>query len=206
MICRNTIVLIWIVLFCSIWDVSIANANDSTSSSTTTSMNDDDDTTEQSQSCGLYLAVSSISTTDHSRWGIYIGDTPIHGISSIIGSMEIGIMIPHLRIYNINNTKNNYIIHDSELKMIDYLESFLWVPSTAGAKYDISHGRSIAAIPGGGLLASYSKKMTNTDWHIVLPYRHRKLGFYNTSSHPNRGAISPYDHCQMIWCSKTLKK
>lgn len=188
----------------------------SSSSSTTTNLcraeetANDDDNNNQQQQCGLYLAVSSTSTADDdaTKWGMFVGRPVEKG--DAIGSPQVGITIPHLRANNKKNNDNddNTNIND---KVVDFFEEFFWVPGTAGAPTEIAPGgRSIAAIPGAGVLASYSAKRTNADWS----YRSAYYNQYNqqqqqdddtdatassgSSAHSLRGATSPFYNISVV--------
>jgi hypothetical protein len=150
--------------------------------------------------CGLYLSVSSTSTTEATNWGLFLG-VGIDGTNVAIGSPEVAIVISHLRVHNENRKSDDFDVE----RLVDYFESFLWVPATAGAKYELSTGRAIAAIPGGGVLASYSKKSTNTDWKPISTYRRPIQGEQTAVAHPNRGAISPFYHCQIVSTVPSIK-
>jgi SET domain len=151
--------------------------------------------TNDNAQCGLYLAVSSTSTTEATNWGLFLGKD-VKGVGVPLGSPEIGIVVSHLRVQNENLT-SQYLEYDLD-HLVSYFESFFWVPATAGARHELGSGRAIAAIPGAGVLASYSKKRTNTDWDPAHVYRRPVQGEVTGAPHPQRGAISPFYHCQVV--------
>jgi hypothetical protein len=197
--------------------VPTIHANDDESASTSSS---DATTTD---TCGLYLAISSTSTVEDTNWGLFLGQD-MTGLHRPIGNPEIGIVVSNLRIHNDgvlhlhnNDSNNNDSSNEKRLnaefrmKLVDYFEAFFWVPSTAGAKYFFDTTttastaqskqrgeRAIAAISGPGVLASYSKHMTNSDWDHRAAYVRTSPNEVSKLSHPNRGAFSPYHNCQ-IW-------
>ena len=152
-------------------------------------------TAAATEECGLYLAISSTSTVDDTNWGLFVGQD-IDGLNRPIGNPEIGIVVSNLRLHNegIKHAKTDLIA------LVDYFEAFFWVPSTVGAKYhsDTTKGeRAIAAISGAGVLASYSKHMTNSDWDPRAAYTRTAPEEVSQLAHPNRGAISTYHNCQI---------
>lgn len=177
--------------------------------------NNDDHNNDDTSTCGLYLAISSTSTIETTNWGLFIGSTTTNEMTTVnyhspIGNPEIGIIVSNLRIYN-EGLLSSYSNTDLT-KLVDYFESFFWVPSTAGAKFFLNNSmssnnnsgeRAFAAISGAGVLASYSKKMTNADWDHRAAYvqtsEHNNVISQQQQllSHPNRGAISSYNHCQI---------
>lgn len=145
--------------------------------------------------CGVYLAISTTSTVEDTSWGLFAGkDIPAH---SNIGSAEIGITIPHLRA-------NSYVAEEDDEegqalgRMVDFFEEFFWVPDTVGAKFELQSGRSLAGIPGAGMLASYQSKMTNADWNLTQTYFRPVQGEEPGVAHPTRGANSPFYNIQVI--------
>jgi hypothetical protein len=159
---------------------------------------------EHDQQCGLYLAISSTSTVDDTNWGIFVGQDII-GVRHNIGHPEIGIIVSNLRLHNENKSAPSESNIDL-IRLVDYFEAFFWVPSTAGAKlYEHTNGRAIAAISGPGVLASYSKHMTNADWDPKSTYIRPLQNDRTAVSHPNRGAFSPYYHCQIVTTTNTIK-
>jgi SET domain len=149
--------------------------------------------------CGLYLAISSTSTAEATKWGMFAGkDIPV---DSKIGSPEIGVMIPHLRA-NMRRAQGDESEEDADKAslgaIVDFFEEFFWVPDTAAAKGELASGRSIAAVPGAGVLASYYTKSTNADWDPAHAYFRPLLGEESGVAHPNRGANSPFYNIQVV--------
>lgn len=144
--------------------------------------------------CGVYLAISSTSTVEDTNWGMFAGKDIAAGAE--IGSPEIGITIPHLRANSFFADENN---DDQTLGLIsDFFEEFFWVPDTAAAKFELATGRSIAAIPGAGVLAGYQSKMTNADWNGTSAWFRPQQGEESGVAHPNRGANSPFYNIQVV--------
>ena len=187
----------------------------------------------------MYLAISSTSTVDDTNWGLFVGQD-IDGYHHPIGNPEIGIIVSNLRLHNeptsrtstsssSNDTPPPTIDEIRHMKLVDYFEAFFWVPATAGAKYyfdttktDTTGERAIAAISGPGVLASYSKHMTNSDWDHRTAYMIHTTTYppppphpqhppeqqeveETQVSHPNRGAISSYHNCQIRTTVQTIK-
>ena len=162
-----------------------------------------EDADSNKNKCGLYLAISSTSTVDETNWGLFAGkDIPK---DTSIASPEVSIIIPHLRA-------NNYPVHyeqksDAEKhqheqgfmsQMVDFFENFFWTAETGAAQFELTNGRLLAAIPGAGVLTGYSPKKTNTDWNVTSAYLRPLMGEQTGVPHPERGAISPFYHAQVV--------
>jgi SET domain len=147
------------------------------------------------EECGLYLAVSSTSTVDETKWGIFAGkDIPPN---TPIGYPDVGINVLNLR-------SNAFYVSDDEATL-DYMdqiatffETFFWVADTIGAKFEQTSGRAVAAIPGAGVLGGYNGKLTNADWNISGVYNRPVIGENSGESHPGRGANSHFYNTQVI--------
>lgn len=150
---------------------------------------------EQSDQCDLYMAISSTSTAETTRWGLFAGkDFPVH---TEIGYPEVGINVPNLRT-NSNGIEETEEGQEFIDKIVTFFETFFWVPETIGAKYEQTIGRSVGAVPGAGVLGSYNKKLTNADWYVAKTYHRALLGDTTGMSHPNRGATSQFYSAQII--------
>jgi SET domain len=150
--------------------------------------------------CGLYLAISSTSTVEDTNWGLFAGKD--YEANTEIGTPDVAIMMPHLRA-------NTYIADEDEEdekeglgRIVDFFEEFFWVPDTAAAKYELLSGRSIAAIPGAGVLAGFYAKMTNADWRSTSAFFRPVQGEESGVAHPNRGANSPFYNIQVVSVKK----
>jgi len=151
---------------------------------------------DDNQQCGLYLAISSTSTVDDTNWGIFAGkDIPA---KTVIASPDVAINIPHLRA-------NSHPVEEDEdtdpaflSQMVDFFEGYFWVPETAAAQFELAEGRAVTAIPGAGVLAGYSAKLTNADWSIISSYKRPLMGEAPGVSHPARGAHSPFYNAAVV--------
>ena len=142
---------------------------------------------DEADTCGLYLAVSSTSTADATTWGLYAGEViPAH---TPIGFPEIAVNLLHLQA--------NAAYDDSDedrSAVVDFLESQVWVPDAAGAKFALKNGRIVTSIPGAGALGGFNPKLTNAAWNHHEAYRHPSVGEEPGVAHVNRGAQSDYYH------------
>jgi hypothetical protein len=99
-------------------------------------------------SCGLYLAVSSSSTTDAPKWGLFAGET-IHE-SSPIGYGEVAI--------HTFNLMANAMTEDEDapaplVDVADFIQQFIWVPHSSGGQFELAGpGTIVTAVPGVGVL------------------------------------------------------
>jgi hypothetical protein len=99
--------------------------------------------------CGLYLAMSSTTTTQEPRWGLYAGATIPKG--SPIGYGEVAI---HAFQPLANALKED--VEDSKNKLADiveFVEQYIWVPHSSGGQFELDKaGKIVTAIPGVGVL------------------------------------------------------
>lgn len=109
--------------------------------------------TEQTQEvpeCGLYLAVSSTSTVDEPKWGIFAGSTiPKFGS---VGSGEVGIQAfqLHGHIVDINEPEQ---ANARRTDIVDFVEQYIWVPHNSGGQFELSQGKKVVtAVPGIGVV------------------------------------------------------
>jgi hypothetical protein len=160
------------------------------------------DDTDESNTCGLYLAISSTSTVKSTNWGLYAGKDISN--QSSIGSPDVGIHMPHIRA-------NSYIAEldkdedDQEqavlTNIVHFFESFFWVADTVGARFEVDGppGKgSISAVPGAGVLAAFNPKRTNANWNVTAIYHRPPTTTTTGIAHTNRGAISPFYNVQVI--------
>jgi hypothetical protein len=158
------------------------------SSSASAAAADDSDNAQ----CGIYLAVSSTSTVDDATWGLYAGKEISK--DTTVGYPDVAMNTFHLKA-NVGFGANNRM-KASEIdflnRAVDFLEGFIWVPDAAGARFELAEGRTVTAIPGGGVLGGFNPKLTNAVWNHSSAYFRPALGEEPASSHPGRGSISPF--------------
>lgn len=148
-----------------------------------------DTDSSSSSTCGLYLAVSSTSTVDEPKWGLYAGvDVPA---SSPVGIPEIAV-----QTLNLGGAVRDSV-DASTTAMVDYLERFFWVPVSSGGQMEGGGGKIITAIPGAGAIGAYNKKLTNAEWNHSAAYFRPSMGELPTVAHANRGAQSHFYHVQL---------
>lgn len=152
--------------------------------------NDDDQ-------CGLYLAVSSTSTIEEPKWGIYTGKP--YDKDSNIGYGDVAIQLHNF----LANTQSASSKSDDEMaaeeqflaNVVDFFEQYIWVPASSGGQNELGPdgGRIVTAIPGAGVLGAYHPKLTNTDWNHTAAYHRPLLNEGDAGeAHPGRGAQSHF--------------
>ena len=160
------------------------------------------DASNQQQQCGLYLAMSSTSTPDEPKWGLYAGETFQKGVSIGYGDVAIQTF----------NLLGNSLVDDSEKEeqeeeeneesnvdddlstVVEFFEQYIWVPQSSGGQFELTanDGRTVTAIPGAGVLGAYNPKLTNVDWNHSSSYYRPYWNEYAGMSHVGRGAYSNF--------------
>jgi hypothetical protein len=150
---------------------------------------------EQDTDCGMYLAISSTSTVDETRWGIYAGhDIPKN---SPLGGPDIAI--------NIFNLQGNTQLAEAQTADVDnllsstveFFEQFIWVPVPSAGQFELEEGRTVTAIPGAGVLGGFSPKLTNADWNHSSAFFRPSLGEEPGVNHPGRGAYTNFYNVEL---------
>ena len=77
-------------------------------------------------------------------------------------------------------------------KMIDFAESYIWVPGPIGARFEQDDGRMVSAIPGAGVLSAFDVKLTNANWLHQPAYRQPAWNTQPGVPHAGRGAVTPF--------------
>ena len=174
---------------------------------------------EEEDRCGLYMAISSTSTSDKTLWGLYVGkDIPA---GQAITTPDLAVPILDLRANNVlyGDTVDE-TLQEQLYQTVEYLEESFWVPDSMGGKFEMVRQEDeneedpippvlIAALNGCGFLGAYNTKFTNADWNHQTAYR-GKLPPESSStstttttttskqvSHPNRGAISSFYNVEL---------
>eukprot|EP00934_Nitzschia_sp_Nitz4_P003055 Nitzschia sp. Nitz4//scaffold27_size158506//24427//26385//NITZ4_002580-RA/size158506-processed-gene-0.67-mRNA-1//-1//CDS//3329545428//3045//frame0 len=143
--------------------------------------------------CGLYLAVSSTSTPDDPKWGIYAGNTLQTG--DRIGYGELAIPTFHLLSNNLGLEESDPFMVD----VVDFMEQFMWIPQTSGAQFELDDGgRVITVVPGTGIIGGFHPQLTNADWNHAMPLHRPQWGETTGLSHPGRGASSSYYEVSLV--------
>lgn len=144
---------------------------------------------DDQQQCGMYMAISSTSTVDDTKWGLYAGqDIPK---DSPIGYPDIAI-----NIFNLQG--NAHLADESEDSLslvantVEFFEQFIWVPLPSGGAFELEDGRAVTAIPGAGVLGGFNPKLTNADWNHTSAYFRPALGEQPKVNHPGRGAYTNF--------------
>lgn len=152
------------------------------------------------QECGLYLAVSSTSTVEEPKWGIFAGATiPKH---ASVGAGEVGIQSFQLQghITDVNDPKE---VVSQRADMVDFLEQYIWVPHNSGGQFELSQGRKVVtAVPGIGVVGGYNIKLINADWNHSAAFHRPAWGEKMGVPHPGRGASSSFFEVTLSALSK----
>lgn len=153
----------------------------------------DDIENDSTAQCGMYLAVSSTSTSEDTTWGLYAGKEIRE--NGDVGYPDVGINLFHLKA-NVAFTERKGRSAQAEIdflnKVVDFMEAFIWVPDAAGGRFELPEGRTVTAIPGGGVLGGFNPKLTNAIWNHTSAYFRPAWGEEEGSAHPGRGAYSPF--------------
>lgn len=100
--------------------------------------------------CGLYLAVSSTSTAEEPKWGLYAGKN-INQFDPI-GYGEVAVHTFHL-LANALKEEEDEEEANPLVDVVDFFEQFIWVPNSSGGQFELEeNGRIVTAIPGVGVL------------------------------------------------------
>jgi hypothetical protein len=106
--------------------------------------------TNEIPECGLYLAVSSTSTVDEPKWGIFAGSTiPKFGS---VGSGEVGIQAfqLHGHVMDIDEPEQ---ANTRRTEIVDFMEQYIWVPHNSGGQFELPQGKKVVtAVPGIGVV------------------------------------------------------
>ena len=121
--------------------------------------------------CELYLAVSSGSSVEEPKWGVYAGVTI--PANSLVGPPELAIqthnLIGNARFARGDNDDDESIrdkrkAETLRVQAVQFFEEFIWVADTTGGKRELDQGRIVSALGGAGFLGGYNPKLTNADW------------------------------------------
>ena len=139
--------------------------------------------------CGMYMAISSTSTVDDTKWGLYAGqDIPA---DSPIGYPDVAI-----NIFNLQGNAHLVDEEEDDLSLVaatvEFFEQFIWVPLPSGGHFELEDGRTVTAIPGAGVLGGFNPKLTNADWNHSSAYFRPAMGEQPTVNHPGRGAYTNF--------------
>lgn len=144
---------------------------------------------EDGTQCGMYIAISSTSTVDDTKWGLYAG-------KDFEKNMPLGY--PDIAINIINLQGNSHLSDENDAsgilvaQTVEFFEQFIWVPIPSGGQFEMEEGRTVTAIPGAGVLGGFNPKLTNADWNHTSAFFRPALGEQRTVNHPGRGAFTPF--------------
>jgi hypothetical protein len=138
--------------------------------------------------CGLYVAPSSTQEEESgtTTWGLYAGAEIAAG--TVIGAPELAINAWHLKANAIPAEDHPRAAAWEEI--VDFFESYIWVPEPVGGKFESPEGRMVTAVPGPGVLSAFNIKLTNANWKHVDAYARPAWNEQAGVSHPGRGASS----------------
>lgn len=142
--------------------------------------------------CGLYLAVSSTSTPEEPKWGLYAGHTIEK--DARVGYGEVAIQTFHLLANQLTEKDEADGASENQLAdIVDFFEQYIWVPHSSGGQFELpDSGRTVTAIPGVGVLGGFNARMTNADWNHWGAYHREAWGEETGASHPGRGGSSTF--------------
>ena len=144
--------------------------------------------------CRLYLAVSSTSTTEEPKWGVFAGVDFDENVE--IGPPDVAVQIHNLMAHAMNeddNEEDEYEGKSLERKSVEMMERYTWVADSSGAQLELKEGEKInTALPGPALLAAYNGKLTNAAFNHSSAYFRPPLGESPGKTHPGRGASSHF--------------
>ena len=176
-----------------IWYARAALASKEDASSSATS------SAEDLSQCGLYMAPSSTGTPSEPAWGLYAGKD--FQPYDLIGHSEVGVNLLNFKVHAGFEDDDEFDpedYDDAEAQMVinevvSFVESFMWVPEPAGARFETTTGRTITYIPGTGVLSAMNEKLTNAQWnHRNAYFPTNILGEEPGVAHPGRGAQTPF--------------
>jgi hypothetical protein len=144
---------------------------------------------DDSEKCGMYIAISSTSTVDATTWGIYAG-------KNFPNNAPLGY--PDIAVNLINLQGNSHVTDESDehgtlmAHTVEFFEQFIWVPLPSGGQFELEEGRTVTAIPGAGVLGGFNPKLTNADWNHSSAFFRPAMGEQPGVNHPGRGAYTNF--------------
>jgi len=147
---------------------------------------------EDGERCGMYIAISSTSTVDDTKWGLYAGKD--FDKNAPLGHPDIAVNIINLQ-GNSHQADESDENHESGVlvaQTVEFLEQFIWVPIPSGGQFEMEEGRTVTAIPGAGVLGGFNPKLTNADWNHSSAFFRPAVGEQREVNHPGRGAFTPF--------------
>lgn len=144
---------------------------------------------ENLKQCGIYIAISSTSTVDDTKWGLYAGKD---------FDKNVPLGYPDIAINIINLQGNSHLADENDesgllvAQAVEFFEQFIWVPIPSGGQFEMEEGRTVTAIPGAGVLGGFNPKLTNADWNHTSAFFRPALGEQRAVNHPGRGAFTPF--------------
>ena len=149
---------------------------------------------DDNEQCGMYIAISSTSTVDDTKWGLYAG-------KDFANNAPLGY--PDIAVNLINLQGNAHLADDPDesgmlvAHTVEFFEQFIWVPIPSGGQFELEDGRTVTAIPGAGVLGGFNPKMTNADWNHSAAFFRPALGEQRGRAHPGRGAYTNFFNVQL---------
>lgn len=149
---------------------------------------------EDAEQCGMYMAISSTSTVDDTKWGLYAG-------KDFANDSPLGY--PDIAINLINLQGNAHIADETDetgtlvAHTVEFFEQFIWVPIPSAGQFELEEGRTVTAIPGAGVLGGFNPKLTNADWNHSAAFFRPALGEQRGVNHPGRGSYTNFFNVQL---------
>jgi hypothetical protein len=139
------------------------------------------------------MAVSSTSTVEEPKWGIYTGVDL--GENTQIGPPDIAIQLHNFMANSLGEEDDEDAEEDDKTlvrKSAEMMEGYTWVADVSAAAFEMRDGKVNSLITGTALLAAYSAKQTNANFNHTSAYFRPSLGEKSGESHAGRGASSHF--------------
>lgn len=144
---------------------------------------------DDKEQCGMYIAISSTSTVDDTRWGLYAGKD--YDKNAPLGYPDVAINMFNLQ-GNAQLAEEDEHSENLVAQTVEFFEQFIWVPIPSGGQFELEEGRTVTAIPGAGVLGGFNPKLTNADWNHSASFFRPNIGEERGVNHPGRGAYTTF--------------
>jgi hypothetical protein len=155
------------------------------------------------EECSLYMAVSSTSTVEEPKWGIYAGVD--FGENTQLGPPDLAIQLHNIMANSLGEEDDEEAEEEDKTllrKSAEMLERYTWVADSSAGAFEMRDGKLNSVISGTALLASYSAKLTNANFNHSSAYFRPSLGEQAGDPHAGRGASSHFYNVAIKTTSK----
>ena len=139
------------------------------------------------------MAVSSTSTVEAPKWGIYAGVD--YEEDEELGPPDIAIQVHNLMANVLDEDDEEEEEEDEkslQRKSAEMIERYTWVADFSAGAFELTAGKANTVIAGTALLAAYDAKSTNANFNTSSAYFRPSLGESPGEAHPGRGASSHF--------------